>query len=120
MDCDRPMEAAQRFALGDCQRVVIGRDVARGSVRLTEKGIATMVVRQRDRWMSSVHARLESVTGAWTIEDAGSKNGVFLNGTRVTSAALNDGDVVDLGHTAFLFRSALLDDAAPPPNVPGL
>jgi transcriptional regulator with PAS, ATPase and Fis domain len=117
IDCDRPMDAPQRWALGDCQRVVIGRDVSRGSVRLSEKGVATMVVRQPDRWMSSVHARLEQVAGAWTIEDAGSKNGVFLNGARVTQAGLNDGDVIDLGHTVFLFRDALVDDGSAPENA---
>ena len=122
IDCDRPMEAPQRWALGDCERVVIGRDVARGSVRLSEKGVATMIVRQPDRWMSSVHARLDWVAGAWTIEDAGSKNGVFLNGQRVTSASLADGDVIDLGHTIFLFRDAVTDDvtSSQAPNVAGL
>ena len=122
IDCDRPMEPGQCFPLGDCQRVVIGRDVARGVVRLTEKGVATMVVRQPDRWMSSVHARIEKQGDGWSIEDAGSKNGVFLNGARVTNTTLADGDVIDLGHTAFLFRSALAEQiaASPPSGVAGL
>ena len=57
--------------------------------------------------MSSRHARLQRVLGAWMIEDAGSKNGTFVDGKRVTTSPLADGALVELGHSFFVFREAL-------------
>ncbi len=49
------------------------------------------------RWISRIHAILRRQEGEWRIEDAGSKNGLFLNGQRVMKATgLTDGDVVQL------------------------
>ena len=35
--------------------------------------------------------------GSWTITDAGSKNGVFVNGKKVPICALEEGDVINIG-----------------------
>ena len=49
------------------------------------------------RWISRTHAVLRREKGQFVLEDAGSKNGVFINGQRVTKAQpLNDGDVIQL------------------------
>jgi DNA-binding response OmpR family regulator len=49
------------------------------------------------RWISRVHAMLRRERGQFTLEDAGSKNGVFVNGQRVIKPhPLNDGDVIQL------------------------
>jgi DNA-binding response OmpR family regulator len=49
------------------------------------------------RWISRIHARLRREEGRFKLEDAGSKNGVFVNGQRIIKGhALNDGDVIQL------------------------
>jgi transcriptional regulator with PAS, ATPase and Fis domain len=53
---------------------------------------------------------------SWTLEDAGSTNGSFVNGQRVDRALLQDGDLVELGHTIFSFRLAV----PTPPGTPSV
>jgi DNA-binding response OmpR family regulator len=49
------------------------------------------------RWVSRQHAVLRRRGGQFVLEDAGSKNGVFVNGQRVIKAhPLADGDVIQL------------------------
>lgn len=49
------------------------------------------------RWISRVHALLRRERGQFMLEDAGSKNGVFVNGQRVIKPQpLSDGDVIQL------------------------
>ncbi len=49
------------------------------------------------RWISRIHARLRWVGDAYQAEDAGSKNGLFINGQRVLSThTLVDGDRLQL------------------------
>jgi len=49
------------------------------------------------RWISRKHALLRKAKGQFLLEDAGSKNGVFVNGQRVIKATpLTDGDVIQL------------------------
>src|SRR5207245_7263880 len=60
-----------------------------------------------DPRMSSTHARLQSVLGNWVVQDAGSKNGTWVDGRRVNSATLVDGALVEVGHSFLLYREAL-------------
>jgi predicted component of type VI protein secretion system len=46
---------------------------------------------------SRLHARVVATPDGFAIEDAGSKNGLTLNGVRVARAPLRDGDLVALG-----------------------
>lgn len=49
------------------------------------------------RWISRTHAILRRRQGQFYLEDAGSKNGVFINSQRVvTLHPLNDGDIIQL------------------------
>lgn len=49
------------------------------------------------RWISRTHAILRRKQGQFYLEDAGSKNGVFVNGQRVVNSyPLNDGDIIQL------------------------
>ena len=49
------------------------------------------------RWVSRVHARITRDEGGYWLEDAGSKNGVFVNGQRVVDRHLfSDGDRMQL------------------------
>jgi pSer/pThr/pTyr-binding forkhead associated (FHA) protein len=56
-----------------------------------------------DTTVSSRHATIDSRTDGLWVEDAGSTNGTFVNGARVTSARLlQPGDVIRIGHTDLL------------------
>jgi transcriptional regulator with GAF, ATPase, and Fis domain len=79
--------------------------------------------------MSSTHVRLVRSLDSWLVEDAKSKNGTFVNGLAVTRAPLDDSDVLEAGHTFFVFRncqrSAVLmssdaDAATESPAAPGM
>ncbi|GJM37855.1 MAG: cell division protein FtsK [Acidimicrobiales bacterium] len=82
----------------------IGRSAAgTGSIRLA------------DPTVSSTHARIVVEAGRTYIEDANSKNGTFLNGSRVTGREpLRDGDEVDLGSNS-QFRFSIDESGAAPP-----
>jgi pSer/pThr/pTyr-binding forkhead associated (FHA) protein len=40
-----------------------------------------------------------------SIRDLGSTNGTFVNGDRITSQRLNDGDRVNVGRTTLTYRA---------------
>ena len=61
--------------------------------------------------VSRHHARLVIQDGVATVEDLGSKNGTFVNGSdAVGIAPLTDGDKVALGRTIFVFRVGGAED----------
>ena len=61
-----------------------------------------------DESISREHAIVawDDESGAFTIEDLQSTNGTRVNGKRVRSATLADGDEIQVGHTRFRFRAA--------------
>ena len=61
-----------------------------------------------DTEVSRVHAVLERIGAAWTIEDDGlSRNGSFVNGTRIRGRRrLDDGDAIMVGGTLVVFVGA--------------
>lgn len=56
-------------------------------------------------YVSREHARLATVDGACTLEDLGSRNGVFVNSVRIERQILNDDDLITIGDTQFRFRA---------------
>jgi pSer/pThr/pTyr-binding forkhead associated (FHA) protein len=50
-----------------------------------------------------MHARLQRLDDEYSVEDLDSRNGVFLNGLRVHSAVLRDGDQLQLGDAVFTY-----------------
>jgi FHA domain/Bacterial regulatory proteins, luxR family len=58
-----------------------------------------------DSKVSRVHATMERIGGQWTVEDDGlSRNGTFVNDTRLTSRVrLRDRDKITLGGTVLTF-----------------
>jgi S1-C subfamily serine protease len=91
--------AGQRFPIRN--GLTLGRDM-RSDVHLPEREV------------SRLHARVAWRPGVTPfIEDAGSKHGTFLNGTRLRGAcSLRAGDVVQIGGTRFDVRER---DRIPPP-----
>ena len=54
--------------------------------------------------VSRNHARLGRVDDEYVIEDLGSRNGIYLNGLKVHSAVLRDGDELQLGDVFLLYH----------------
>ena len=62
-------------------------------------------VRIEDRFASGVHARVYSRSGGYYVEDMGSTNGTFLNGSQLRGESqLNDLDEVRIGDSEFRFE----------------
>lgn len=83
----------------------------------------------RDPEVSRRHARISWQSGNHYVEDLGSTNGTFFNGSLVTSPQLlRSGDTIGLGQTLFVFQTEAdampvqpppePDYAAPPPPPP--
>jgi pSer/pThr/pTyr-binding forkhead associated (FHA) protein len=54
-----------------------------------------------DTGASRRHARIVQEALSFAVEDAGSTNGTFVNGQRVSRQALVPGDIVGVGSTQF-------------------
>jgi DNA-binding NtrC family response regulator len=123
LECSRPrVSLPARFSLAGVNEVVLGRGAVRAHARASEGGVRRLVIRVPDPWMSGTHATLSKVFGRWVLEDAGSKNGTVLNGTALTGDPkprpfLGDGDLIELGHTFFIYRDAMMTPADEPPDV---
>ncbi len=102
LEAERPLSGGARFALAGVDEVVIGRGPQRDATRARSDGKTRLSVTVNSSYLSSAHARLREEKDGWTIEDASSRNGLFVNGQRVTRAALSPGDVVALGRVFFL------------------
>lgn len=61
------------------------------------------------------HVTLQPRDDQWILLDAGSANGVFVNGARVSELPLADGDTIRIGNTELRFRYRL-DTQAPGPR----
>lgn len=81
------------------------RLVPRESVAVLGRG-GLSSLRLDDAWISREHARLTlGDDGVWRVEDLGSENGTFLNGVRIASSRLGNGDLLRLGGTEIRFFS---------------
>jgi len=71
----------------------------------TDSELLERFVTVRDESASREHAIIahDRDSGAYTIEDLQSTNGTRVNGTRVRTATLADGDEIQVGHTRFRF-----------------
>lgn len=72
--------------------------------------------------VSSRHAKVEVVNGAWTVSDAGGRNGTYVDGRRVragTPHALCSGQTLGLGELGPKFTVEIEQPAAPEPPAGG-
>lgn len=84
-----------QFALTGAQKISIGRS-------------SDSQVFLDDVTVSRKHAVVEFMSNAWTLSDAGSLNGTYVNKHRVSSIALTNGDEVQIGKFRFVFVLATL------------
>ncbi len=70
----------------------------------------------KDHYFSRYHFMIEVNPPLCHLTDMGSRNGTLVNGAKVQSVALRDGDEIKAGHTAL--RVAMSRPAAPP-TMPG-
>jgi DNA-binding NtrC family response regulator len=98
--CDVPLERSLRIPLDVVTTVELGR----GDPAI-ERGAGEVAVRIPDDRMSTVHARMIRDGRRFILTDAGSKNGTVVNGRRIDSCELADGDVIETGHTFFVYRA---------------
>ena len=70
------------------------------------RGADNLIRLDADTTVSNRHATLSKRPDGLWVEDAGSTNGTFVNGARVTSARLlQPGDVIRIGHTDLLVEA---------------
>lgn len=81
----------------------IGRDHAVTTECVVGRGADVDFVLE-DGNTSRRHCRVLLDGTGYAMEDLGSRNGTFVNGTRIQRHALTDGDVVRIGGTEFVFR----------------
>ena len=91
-----------RWALDDIDRIEIGR----GSARKARRDGRTLRVEVPDPWMSSAHLRFERDRAHWLAVDAGSRNGILINGAKQDRAVVLAHDVVEAGRSFFQLRTS--------------
>ena len=123
LTCHSPGGASVRIPLGGVDQLVIGRsELEPGSAPQVRREGTEVLVAVADDRMSGKHAAIRRMLGDALIEDLQSLNGTVVNGRRIEREPLRDGDLIELGHTFFLFRAAVtsgleaapIEDAAAP------
>jgi DNA-binding NtrC family response regulator len=100
------MSGGARYALDGIETVTVGRGERREGTR-PEGAARRLQIRIPNSFVSTHHAELQFVGATWVIRDCGSTNGTFVNGRRITSHPLADGDLIEIGHCFFVFSMAV-------------
>ncbi len=114
---DRPLAFSARYCLQDVEELAFGRAAEGSDTRFEKLGDGRFKMTVPDRWMSSSHAVLRKAIDYTVLEDAGSKNGTLVNGRRRERVVLADGDLIEQGHTFFIFRQAMLTPTEGPASL---
>lgn len=107
LHCDRPLSGSSRHDLAELDTVIVGRGTERAARRGLDGLRRKLDLRLPGGTASTVHARLDRGESGWAVTDEGSKNGTFINGERITRAVLRDGDLLEIGATILVYRTAL-------------
>ena len=95
------MPAARIVMLNSAQQ---GREYEiEGGLRIGRAATNDIVI--ADPQASRHHATFSYEDGVYVVADAGSRNGVYVNGARVGRAGLCDGDIVAIGALKMAFRT---------------
>jgi serine/threonine-protein kinase len=94
----------REFVFGGHDTFLVGRS-KRAHFQLADK----------DRYFSRFHFLIEANLPACKLLDMGSRNGTHVNGAKVASADLKDGDEIRAGHTTLRVRIRPDEESPPPP-----
>jgi DNA-binding NtrC family response regulator len=104
LNAARPLDPPACIPLGGIEELVLGRGsvfavqpIANGRLRIDLADVA----------VSSQHARLVRAERGWNVIDEQSKNGTLLDGRRATSSPFGPDDVLEIGSSFFVLRSAV-------------
>jgi pSer/pThr/pTyr-binding forkhead associated (FHA) protein len=95
--------AGKKIDVPDGGKVTIGRAPDRAQFAVPH-----------DSFMSSVHFSVECGAEGSRVKDRKSSNGTYLNGAKISEAALAEGDEIRSGRTVFVVRIAAAKTAAKP------
>jgi hypothetical protein len=99
LDGTQPLAGGARYALDAIDEIHVGRGDRRAArVERAPGGGQLLALQLPSKMLSRLHARLRREQGGWTLEDAGSRNGTYLNGERISRAPVGAGDLVEVGH----------------------
>ncbi|MFD5231518.1 FHA domain-containing protein [Streptomyces qaidamensis] len=97
---ERPSAVSMPSHTGTYRQPTTVRPLPTRTVRIGRAPDNDLVI--DDLIVSRRHAELRAMAdGTYEITDLGSHNGTYLNGSRVTSAPVGQGDIVGIGHSAF-------------------
>lgn len=126
-DNKNPIEATLHILMRDGN--VVERDLSAAETKIGKAPLNDIIL--ADASVSSTHAMISLVDGAFSISDLGSRNGTFVNDSRLAeSRKLEHGDLIKMGHCTITFRlkeadttqsiprTILLDNSPPPPPMP--
>ena len=105
LDGTQPLAGGARYALDGIDEIHIGRGDRRAASIERTSGGGRMTLQLPSRLLSRLHARLRRGPTGWTLEDAGSRNGSYVNGARVSSAPVGPADLVEVGHVFLTLRA---------------
>lgn len=96
----KPLEQPLRLSLADVDEVHVGRGMPRSARRIDRR----LELVLDDYEISRKHATLRREDDAWELTDRDSKNGTRVNGSRISRATLVDGDLIEIGGVALVFK----------------
>ena len=102
IESERPLAGPARYLLHDVVRVLLGR----GPERHAELHDGVLRIELPDGAVSSEHAELRKEDRGWVVRDSGSRNGTVVDSRPVEEQLLQDGALLQVGGTFFMFRAA--------------
>jgi DNA-binding NtrC family response regulator len=105
MEGDRPLAGGARFPLDGVNEIHVCRGDERSTIVADAGGMRRLTLMLPAPSLSRLHARLTRAPLGWYLEDAGARNGCYLNGERVERGLVGETDVLELGHAFIVLRS---------------
>jgi len=113
LESDRPLSGGSRYLLDGIDEIVVTRGGERRATQSSTQGTKVLQLELPGRAVSGLHARIRRGPEGWTAEDAGSTNGIYVNGVRRDRATLADDDVLEIGRIFLLIRTHDVRDKRP-------
>ena len=112
LEGDRPLTGGARYPLEGVSEIYVGRGDQRSAVVADAAGVRRLTLSLPAPSLSRLHVRFTRAPMGWYMEDAGARNGCYLNGERVERALVGETDVVEVGHVFLTLRTLVQPRAA--------